>query len=150
MNHPYNEDGQLKRLVEEYKKYETIYIAFDFDNTIWKHDEYKNQYEDNHDAVHWDVVNMLKKARELGMKLCLWTSCYNDEEEQLKADLCKAWGIDPDYINWSPLSPKAKKPHFNLLLDDRAGLESGYNVLRRLICMAKHINWEKEKDEKIS
>ena len=146
MNHPYNEQGQFNRLLEEYKKYDTIYIAFDFDNTIWKHDEYKNQYENNHNAVHWEIIDLLKKAKELGMKLCLWTSCYNDEEERKKADLCAVWGIDPDYINWSPLSPNAKKPHFNLLLDDRAGLESGYNILRKLILEVKHI--KKDKDEK--
>ena len=37
-----------------------------------------------------------------------------------------------DYLNWSPLSPGATKPHFNLLIDDRGGLESSINILTGL------------------
>ena len=136
MNHPYNHDGTFKRLYIEYLKYGTLYIAFDFDNTIWDHDKYGNQYDyyaEDSIAFHEQVINLLKKCKELGMKLILWTSCSSDEEENKKNDICKYWGIEPDYLNWSPLSPGAKKPHFNLLLDDRAGLEEAYEVLEKLV-----------------
>ncbi len=130
--HPYYTDGAYERLIAEYLKYDTLYIAFDFDNTIWDYDTYGNKYEDNHDAVHWNIVELLKEAKKAGMKLILWTSCPNKMDEITKNDLCRTWGIEPDYINWSPLSPGATKPHFNLLLDDRAGLESAVNILNRI------------------
>ena len=131
--HPYYTDGAYERLMTEYLKYDTLYIAFDFDNTIWDYDTYKDKYEDNPDAVHWNIVELLKGAKKAGMKLILWTSCPNEDIEQLKADLCDKWGISPDYVNWSPLSPGATKPHFNLLLDDRAGLESSVSALSKLL-----------------
>ena len=131
--HPYYTDGAYERLITEYLKYDTLYIAFDFDNTIWDYDTYKDKYEDNHNAVHWDIVELLKGAKKIGMKLILWTSCPDKESEDIKASLCTKWGIEPDYINWSPLSPGATKPHFNLLLDDRAGLEASVSMLSKLL-----------------
>ena len=42
-----------------------------------------------------------------------------------------------DYINDSPLlseySKDFRKPHFNLLLDDVAGLEASYSILTNVI-----------------
>lgn len=133
MTHPFFNDGAIEKLYNDWTKYGTLFIAFDFDNTIWNFRKYENNYEDNPEAVYWDIVNLLKKAKKLGMKLILWTSCPNKMDEITKNDLCRAWGIEPDYINWSPLSPGATKPHFNLLLDDRAGLESAVYILNKLI-----------------
>ena len=144
-NHPYNTDGAFERLMTEYLKYDTLYIGFDFDNTIWDYDNYGNKYEDNPDAVHWEIVDLLKNCKKIGLKLCLWTSCPKKEDEIIKNDLCRKWGIEPDYLNWSPLSPGATKPHFNLLLDDRAGLESTYHILCKLLLMNAVFNYTKDK-----
>ena len=133
MTHPFFNDGAIEKLYSDWAKYGTLYIAFDFDNTIWNFRKYENNYEDNPEAVYWDIVNLLKEAKKLGMKLILWTSCPSRMDEITKNDLCRTWGIEPDYINWSPLSPGATKPHFNLLLDDRAGLESAVYVLEETI-----------------
>ena len=133
MNHPYFDKGAIVRLLTDYVKYDTLYIAFDFDNTIWDYDNYKDNYEDNKGALHNNIINILKEAKGLGMKLILWTSCISKQDEITKNELCKIWGIEPDYLNCSPLSPGATKPHFNLLLDDRAGLESSYNILKEVI-----------------
>lgn len=133
MAYTYNTENSFKRLMTEYLKYDTLYIAFDFDNTIWDYDKYGSNYEDNPDAVHWDIVELLKGAKKLGMTLILWTSCPKKEDEIIKNDLCRVWGIEPEYINYSPLSPEATKPHFNLLLDDRAGLESAVSILSKLL-----------------
>lgn len=135
MTHPYYTEGAFNRLMQEYLKYDTLYIGFDFDNTIWDYDNYGDNYEDNPDAVHWEIVELLKNCKKVGMKLCLWTSCQIKKDEIIKSHLCKEWGIEPDYINWSPLSPGATKPHFNLLLDDRAGLEDCMHMLSKLLTM---------------
>ena len=50
-----------------------------------------------------------------------------------KIDYCKHFGIEPDYVNESPLIKGTKKPFFNLLLDDRAGLEEAYTLLVNVI-----------------
>ena len=132
-NHPYFNKGAIDKLYADYLKYGTLYIAFDFDNTIWNFNKYNANYEDNPDAVFWDIVNLLKKCKEHGMKLILWTSCPIPWDELKKNQLCKAWGIEPDYLNCSPLSPGAVKPHFSLLLDDKAGLESSVYILEELL-----------------
>jgi hypothetical protein len=147
-NHPYNTEGMFNRLMAEYLKYDTLYIGFDFDNTIWDYDKYKNAYDSsNTDAMHKEVVDTLKLAKQMGLKLCLWTSCPSEEEENLKVQVCKDWGIEPDYINWSPLSPGAKKPHFNLLLDDKAGLESAIQILCKLIVLNGVFNYMNKDNE---
>jgi len=133
MTHPFFNEGAIEKLYSDYCKYGSLFIAFDFDNTIWDFKKYENNYSNIYDAVYWDIINLLKEAKALGMKLILWTSCPTKEDEIKKTDLCKEWGIEPDYINWSPLSPGATKPHFNLLLDDRAGLESSVYILEEVI-----------------
>jgi len=137
MKHPYFNEGMIQKLYTDYQKYGTLYIAFDFDNTIWNFDTYKNNYTDNYYAVYWDIIDLLKSARECGLKLILWTSCPTDEDLEKKTELCGKWGIKPDYVNMSPLSPNAVKPHFNLLLDDKAGLESSIFILTKLIKLIK-------------
>lgn len=147
--HPYYTEGAFDRLLAEYLKYDTLYIAFDFDNTIWDYDTYGDKYEDNYDAVCWEIVELLKGVKQAGLKLILWTSCPKKEDEDIKAELCTKWGIKPDYINYSPLSPGAVKPHFNLLLDDRAGLESAAQILSKLLLLNAVYNYmENKKEEK--
>lgn len=53
--------------------------------------------------------------------------------ENGKTDYCKHFGIEPDYVNESPLIKGTKKPFFNLLLDDRAGLKEAYTLLIKII-----------------
>lgn len=52
---------------------------------------------------------------------------------QWKVGFCKHFGIEPDYVNESPLLKGTKKPFFNLLLDDRAGLQSAYVILKNVL-----------------
>lgn len=132
IEHPYLNKGTIERLYKEYMKYDTLYIAFDFDNTIWDYDKFKDNYCNNIDCGHKEIINLLRKCKKYGMKLILWTSCPRIEDEIIKNDICRSWSIDPDYINCSPLSPGATKPHFNLLIDDRAGLESSIYILEEL------------------
>lgn len=148
MNHPYNTEGLFNRLMREYLKYDTLYIGFDFDNTIWDYDTYKSNYDPkNTDAQLIEIVELLKLCKQAGMKLCLWTSCPSQEEEDKKVEVCKEWGIEPDYINCSPLSPGAKKPHFNALLDDKAGLESVYHVLSKILLINATYNYINKDNE---
>lgn len=45
-------------------------------------------------------------------------------------------GLAPDgelQINQSSVLPKSYKPYYNILLDDRAGLEESYEILKYVV-----------------
>lgn len=129
--HPKNEEGVFWDLVKKYKKYGILYIGVDFDNTLLPYGNFiKTSFG------FFDILNVLRDCKYYGMKLCLWSLPTSDENLEWKVKWCKEHGIEMDYINCSPLmkeySNKYGKPHFNLLLDDVAGLESSYSILVNL------------------
>lgn len=125
MVHPFNTAGATMRLIEEYNKYKRLIIGFDFDNTIY-------DYHHN-DGNYSEIICVLQMAKKHGFILCLYTTEEDPQKLEPKLDWCRQFGITPDYINESPVMSKAKKPYFNLLLDDRAGLESAYESLFQLL-----------------
>ncbi|QIN96398.1 hypothetical protein DAC17_99 [Bacteroides phage DAC17] len=109
------------RLVREWNKYEgKLVVAFDFDNTIF---DYHNAGLDCH-----QVIGLLGKCSDLGFIMVLFTA--NDDAKKLAwmKEYCEHYGIRVDYINESPVM-QTKKPYYNILLDDRAGLDSAYTIL---------------------
>lgn len=127
MNHPFNDDRCARRLLWEYNHYDRLIVGVDFDNTIKPVERDKSCDE---------VINLLKKcSSDPKIVLCLWSICP-DGEEQDKIDYCKSLGITIDYINESPFNIgkwTGNKQFFNVLLDDRAGLESAYNNLKYVL-----------------
>ena len=134
INHPKNEEGVFNNLIEKYNKNSTLYIGVDFDNTLWPY----GMVERNEIPQGFkEVIELLQQCKKHGLKLCLWTLPLSQENLDWKIQWCKNHGIEMDYINESPLlneySKEFKKPHFNLLLDDVAGLESSYSILVNII-----------------
>ena len=117
------------RLIEEYNKYKKLIVGFDFDNTIF---DVHNRGIDVH-----NIINLLKECKELGFILCLYTLELRKEWLDWKIKYCEHFGIKPNYVNDSPVLQGAKKPFFNILLDDRAGLESAYNNLKNIVKYVK-------------
>ena len=146
-DHPKNEEGVFNDLVEKYNKFGTLYIGVDFDNTVWPYnaDELK-EIPNGFD----DILVLLRECKKCGLKLCLWTLPTSQENLEWKVKWCKLNGIEMDYINESPLlSEHSKvfgKQHFNLLLDDVAGLEASYSILVNLIEYIK--NYKDERKDK--
>lgn len=140
LDHPKNEIGAFNDLVKKYNQFGTLYIGVDFDNTLLPYGATDFFGEDDGllyvDQGFVDIVDLLRKCKSLGLKLCLWSLPTSQENLDWKVEWCKRYGIEMDYINESPLlnehSQKYKKPHFNLLLDDVAGLESSYSILYNL------------------
>ena len=128
MNHPFNDEGAFARLLEEYKRYKTLIIGFDFDNTIFDYH--------NNDGDYSEIIDLLKECKALNFNLCLYTIA---DRLDWKYKVCCRLGIKPDYINESPIvfEDGGNKPYFNILLDDRAGLESSYNILKNVVDYAK-------------
>lgn len=118
-----NENNITERLIEEWKKYGEIVIAFDFDNTVYDYHKKGHSYN--------QVINLLRECKELGAHLILFTARRDDEMEFVEGYL-KGKNIPYDSINKDPAFVKTpgKKVYYNILLDDRAGLPSAYNSLK--------------------
>ena len=128
MIHPFNDNGAYERLLEDYKRYKTLVVGFDFDNTVF---DYNNNGGD-----YTEVIELLKECKKLRFNLCLYTIV---DRIDWKYKFCCQLGIKPDYVNESPvvIETGSVKPFFNILLDDRAGLESAYNTLRKVVDYVK-------------
>ena len=112
----------VDRLVENWKLHGKIIIAFDFDNTIY--DYYGKNY------AYSKVVQLLQECKNMGCILILCTCCDESKFEFMRNE-CEKVGISIDYINESPpyIPFTGNKVYYNILLDDRAGLRSAYEIL---------------------
>lgn len=133
MNHPFNDKGAAERLLQEYRRYKTLIVGFDFDNTIFDFHQNGGDYS--------EVIELLRECRRLRFNLCLFT--IEDRMDWKYKECCKL-GIKPDYVNESPVvfENGGNKPYFNIFLDDRAGLESAYRILKQVV---KYANTESNK-----
>ena len=133
MKHPFNEDRCSRRLLWEYQNYERLIIGLDFDNTI---------KTVKPDSPCDEVISLLQECSKLPkFCICLWSVCPDGDKEVLeKVKYCESLGIRIDYVNDSPFLSEGRKAYFNVLLDDRAGLESAYNNLKFVIDSIKNEN----------
>ena len=131
-----SENNCVKRLLEEYKKYGTLYVAFDFDNTIY---DYHNKGIDCS-----SVISLLQDCTKLGFEMILFTCEQKVGKLREKEEFCKKNGIEVHWVNRSPILGFTTKPYYNILLDDRAGLQSAMQILERVII---HLKIEKNVKE---
>ena len=111
-----------QRLKNDYLLHGSLFVAFDYDNTVF---DYHKQ------GIHYDkIVDLLKTCKSLGFTLILFTGNEGRALEYIKRDL-KERNIPYDLINENPIM-NTRKPYYNILLDDRAGLRESYNMLKRL------------------
>lgn len=128
-NHPFNSELSFLRLCKEVNKYGKLIIGFDFDNTIFDYHNNGGNYS--------EVISLLQECKNQGHVLCLYTSESDSKKLEWKIDYCKHFNIEPNYVNESPVLREASKPFFNILLDDRAGLEESYMILKKVV---KYVN----------
>jgi hypothetical protein len=131
---PFSSEDLKLRLYEEYQKHKALFIAFDFDNTIF---DYHNSGRDFH-----DVITLLKRCSEQGHKMILFSSNEDPERINFMCQYCRHFGIRIDYVNENPIVCRGcRKPYYNILLDDRAGLTEAFDTLLDVV-----IQIEKEKN----
>lgn len=111
-----------ERLRQDYLVHHSLFVAYDYDNTVY---DYHNQGID-----YADIITLLRVCKELGFTLILFTGNEGEKLERIKEDLKKR-DIPFDLINENPLMP-TRKPYYNILLDDRAGLMEAYVHLKKL------------------
>lgn len=114
---------QLQKLHDIYKEHNRIIIGVDFDDTIFP--------LDNKRASICESVRQLLLECKAFSTICLYTIA-DEQSIKYKVEIMKLWGIAPAYVNESPVVlGDGKKPYFNILLDDKAGLIESYQLLKK-------------------
>ena len=107
---------RLQKIIRNYQKFGNIVVGVDFDFTLV-------------DAItgetYEDIVQILKRGQRNEITYCIWTA--NEDEEYVTLKWYEA-GLKFQYYNQSPINLEAVKPHFNILLDDSAGLREALDL----------------------
>lgn len=127
MDYYLDKDTAFNRLLEEYKQYNSLVIAYDFDDTVYDFHKKGRTYE--------KVPQLLRELKEKGCFLICWTG---QEDLFFVEKYLKENNIPFNTINENPPFHKSisKKVYANAYLDDRAGLQQVYEQLNNLL---KHI-----------
>ena len=118
---PYSNPVLAEKLLKTIKKHKTLVIGVDYDNTL---QDYNSKY------FYEDIIDLVKLAKSKGHTICIWTA--NTQPTIVKMMLAYQ-GIPYDYFNNSPIMNSSRKPHFNILLDDVAGLNEAYHTLNYVL-----------------
>jgi hypothetical protein len=120
-----SDQNAINRLVTEWNQYkEKFVIAYDFDDTVF---DYHNK-----GRVYSDVIELLRKCKEFGAHLVVFTANPDEKLPTIRDYLLDnsipfdAINVTPDFI---PIAVGTKKIYYNVFLDDRAGLSSSYYCL---------------------
>ncbi|WP_298781880.1 hypothetical protein [uncultured Polaribacter sp.] len=110
------------RLKQDYLAHKSLFVAFDYDNTVFDYHSQGINYE--------AIVGLLRICKSYGFTLILFTGNEGEKLDVIKQDLIER-DIPFDLINENPLM-NTRKPYYNILLDDRAGLKESYENLKKL------------------
>lgn len=119
-----NSANSFARLLNEYQKYNTLVVAFDFDDTVY--DFHKKG------RLYTDVITLLRALKEINCYLICWTG---QEDLGFVKEYLLENNIPFDCINENPPFHKSvgKKVYANAYLDDRAGLKQVFDELNQLL-----------------
>lgn len=109
----------VERLFADYKKHNSLFVAFDFDNTIYDYHGLGDTFP--------RIEKLLLQCKLRGHTLILFTA-REGEKLQEAIKYCDQRGFSPSYVNKNPIM-ETVKPYYNILLDDRAGLQSAFEIL---------------------
>jgi len=127
MDYFLDDNNVIKRLIEEWEKYDGLIVAYDYDNTVY---DYGNKgYSYN------NVINLLRRLKKLDTTLIVFTCNTEDKYDVIKKYLNEN-DIPYDKINENAdetMNFKGRKIYYNMLIDDRAGLSSAYNCLLKVV-----------------
>ena len=129
MNCNFNLKGNIyaERLISEWITHQKIIIALDFDDTVYP---WKLLSDDDKNHLN-KLVNLLKFATVIGCYISIWSACDPSRNDEI-LNYCEELGIKVDSINENPIKlpyGNFKKMYYNILLDDRAGLEESMRIL---------------------
>jgi hypothetical protein len=122
MNDPYlSHSVCVARLKQEWVKHGKLIIAYDFDNTVYDYH--------NHGTQYTLVSNLLRTCKD-NARFIVFTAASKTRFGAIKNYLTSQ-NLPFDSINEDITGlGSPSKPYYNILLDDRAGLESAYAILK--------------------
>lgn len=129
-----NKRNFYNRLKEEYYKYGKLIIAFDFDDTVYDFHKKGRSYQ--------KIIKLLQDWNNYACFI-LYTASnenrFNDMIQYLKNNGIK---IDAINTNISDKVPQGGKIYYNVFIDDRAGMNTAYWSLKKLL---KYIKRQEKK-----
>lgn len=126
----------VNRLVRDYYKHNNIIIAVDFDNTLY--DFMSRGYSLKIRQLLYKIAPYYITGDapnpDNRFTIILFTA-REGEKLQEAEEFCRYHRIRIDYVNESPtvIPFKTRKPFWNILLDDKAGLGQAYKVLIKFL-----------------
>lgn len=123
MNPFLDSDVRFNKMIKNYKKFGSLVIGVDFDFTMCCPITGK---------IYSDIIKLLQKMQysEINFILCVWTA--NENPNYVK-QIWEDHFLEFSHYNYSPINPGCIKPHFNILLDDSAGLYEAKTLVERII-----------------
>jgi hydroxymethylpyrimidine pyrophosphatase-like HAD family hydrolase len=124
----------VDRLIRQYKEHKSLVIAVDFDDTIYPGNV-------NTSDQLSKVLITLRECTALGLKLVIFTA-RNQKDFPEILNFCDRHKLDVKAINEDIVElvkPTSGKIYYNVLLDDKAGLEQALKILRSALSIIKHL-----------
>ena len=120
-------ETSYQRLLQEYKKYGSLIIGLDFDDTIFDFHNKGGSYE--------MVRQLVRDLYAANCHIIIWTG---NEDTAFVSNFLRENNIPYHSINEDhPISLKTmgkkRKLYSNVVIDDRSGLNQVYNELTRLL-----------------
>lgn len=140
----------LQRLIREYKEHGKLIVAYDFDDTVCTY-TLGNPEPTLERVANEEICQLLRDLRPYA-EFIVWTCRSMTHQEKGEPDVALAlavrWldnhNVPRDYVNTDgPVTYGSRKIYSNILLDDRAGLETAYNLLVAFLKWVKEENIEK-------
>lgn len=118
----------VDRLHREYSAHKKLILAVDYDDTLYDFHNKGHSYD--------QVINLvLECQRDYGFYIVIFTGTPPDKWGDIYAH-CETLGIKIDSINKNPISlpfGNDGKIYYNILLDDRGGLQQSFEILRKTV-----------------
>lgn len=121
----------VARLTKEYKSHPKLIIAVDFDDTFFPWTQ--------ENSIHDEVRALVRRCQKLGFYIVCFTASDARRYDFIRSYFAQH-GVTLDSINVNPIPlPYGNngKIFFNILLDDRSGLESSYATLLEVVEFAE-------------
>ena len=118
----------IDRLMNEWRTHGSIILCYDYDNCVFDFHNRGDKFD--------KVIALIRKAKELGCTVIVFTSCDESRFEEIKKYL-RDNNIPFDGINENAktIPYTGRKLYYNILLDDRAGLSASYAQLKEVLLL---------------
>ncbi len=124
----------VNRLVRDFYKHNNIIIAVDFDSVLFnfKGRGYSNSVRNLMYKLATYYIIKDAPSQDKRFTTILFTAREGKELKEAE-EFCRYHRIRIDYVNTSPVMSETRKPFYNILLDDKAGLGQAYKVLIKFL-----------------